>query len=121
MEHIEAIDLIAKVREVAAERPDYNYRDEIRKMGFDGCVYQLPNGEPGCLIGQGLFPLMEDKNIFSEFPSLNNDDVCGLEDAGLITGTEREIDWLLFAQDRQDAGCTWSEAVAGADAEYPLS
>lgn len=121
MEHVEASDLIAEVRRVAAERPDYNYREEIRKVGFDDCVYQLPNGEPGCLIGQGLFPLMEDKNIFSEFPGLNEDDVEGLEVAGLIDGTEREIAWLSRAQIRQDAGFTWSEAVAVADCEYPLS
>lgn len=121
MEHIEASDLIAEIRRVAAERPEYNYRDEIRKMGFDGCVYQLPSGEPGCLIGQGLFPLMENKDFFLEHDDLNEDDVLGLEDANLIVGTGREIGWLSRAQIRQDAGFTWGEAVAVADAEYPLS
>lgn len=123
--------LIAAVREIADEQPDYRY-DEAR---WGGCQYVVqehdecgdliePDSEvqPGCLIGQALWRLGIISGAF-----INNDlnvetSVKGLVSGGVIDRaiTQNEIDWLEVVQDTQDGGRSWGHAVDYADSEAPL-
>lgn len=120
-------DVIAEVRKLAEEMPDFVYTPDIDavkgKGSANGCSYivggcsNYPDCR-GCIMGQAL------RRLGLSVPD-NRDDlnVCKLlRHLFIIEGhtysTER---WLMTVQSKQDLGRTWSECVQGADHLYPLS
>lgn len=107
----------AKVREIAAERPDFTYR---KMAGHRACFYvhRDPNtlerieGQ-GCIVGQA-------------FAALGWVVPLELEQKGVRVVLElvgRDVDneaghWLDLVQGQQDGGATWDMAVKNADAYF---
>ena len=125
--------LIAEVRKVAAERPDYIYQSS---GPADACWY-MHNGEPSCIMGQAMYRLgaigpsnpqsgrIENKNVSDALHILN------------INVDHPEADWLDEVQAAQDGRhlkpfgselgkplppkLSWSAAVAQADERVKLT
>lgn len=104
-------DLIAKVREIAAERGDVTYCYE------EACCYasgECSDGSIGCVFGQAFAALGIDPASFDDSP---------IPTIGHIIRRSRhageQLAWCERVQERQDAGYTWGEAVSIANAEYP--
>lgn len=114
--------IIAGVREAAAEQPDRIY--ERIAVGIEGdvrdatCVY-VWEGQPSCLIGQGLWraEVIDASFTYQEW---------NIEGIGELILSEwwtarwpelsvREVAWLRWAQQTQDARRAWSVAVTDAD------
>lgn len=116
--------LIAEVRKIAAERPDYVY-------GLANCQYMV-NGHPSCIMGQALYRL-------GYLPS-----VVPIEDVTInlvlsklgIEVAPDELTWLCRVQNAQDGRVSlashgpdvvnmldrrlsWGQAVQYADGELP--
>lgn len=103
--------LIAKVREIAAKRPDFVY--EVPDGG-DVCQYVHEDGEPGCIFGHAFTAL-----------GVEPDQLAKLDGVGVITGvldkleiehTEEERAWCAMVQSLQDTGDPWGEAVSESNA-----
>lgn len=107
-----------KVREIAAERPDYVYKGKGGGVGKPGrCVY-VRDGQPSCLIGHALWGLglidatLEQRGSGQGF---NTGDIHSLADTLKLDIDSDSLDWLSHAQYRQDVGNTWGDAVQLAD------
>lgn len=99
-------ELVAKVREIAAEQPDFVYKDE-------GCVY-VRDGHGSCIIGRAAMELgYIDASL--EEQGLNWETVTRLANHVGIDCTRNEILWLQTVQSDQDAGVPWGDAVRIAD------
>jgi len=100
-----------EVRKIAAEFPDVLYAQRAAA----GCLYAPDPGNPhGCLIGFALRRLgvtelderaEEAEGIMIEWPG-EFPDTKALHEA---------LMWLVYAQDYQDEGYSWSASVAAAD------
>ncbi|MBO0676905.1 hypothetical protein JRC04_05470 [Mycolicibacterium sp. S2-37] len=100
--------LIATVREVASEKPDFVYGD-------GQCRYVV-DGQPSCLIGQALWRLdLIDASIESR--DANHDGIDTLLERLVLDEDldEAEVEWLEAAQTRQDNRAPWGVAVGDAD------
>jgi hypothetical protein len=116
-------DVVAKMRELAAERPDYVYDNEGMGNSMDGfsptsCFYR--HGEDreraGCIVGQALdrlgYVVPEELEGSTSTYVLNY--IFG---AGTATQEGMaDIRWVRDVQSQQDIGSTWGKAVAHADA-----
>lgn len=119
--------VIAEVRKIAAEQPDFNYSEFYGKSNsFTGektatCVYFdddcLAEDSTGkCIVGKALENLGVDSAIFTNDFNLNNSIVSVLD--GIIEfESENDRYWLREVQLKQDDGSTWGDAVEAAD-EY---
>lgn len=114
MNKIKSTDLIAQIRKIASENPDYEYRRE-----HNNCVYveEVRDGEyePACIVGIALVNLgieAERLDIDKEFSEMYEDFVE--EDHDL------HVDWIQTVQCVQDNQFnSWSKAVHGADQTHP--
>lgn len=109
-----------KVREIAAERPDYVYRGNgaVGKLGR--CVY-VRDGQPSCLIGHALWGLgLIDATLEQRGSGQgdNTGDIHSLADTLNLDIDSDSLDWLSQAQYRQDVGRPWGEAVQLADEQF---
>lgn len=103
--------IIAEVRKVAAEKPDFEYR---------GVCRYVVDAQPGCLVGHALWNLGLIDEDFERHPANDEDvdyvaeylaykrNVCDDFDS-------QELDWLSRAQHTQDDKTPWGECVALAD------
>ena len=100
--------IIAEVRRVAAERPDYVYPSQY------GCSYLNDCGGPSCLVGHALWNrnLIRDGWEGDSWGDSSIHNVIIQEGWQLEIG---EIDWLSRVQDAQDSGYSWGHAIARAD------
>jgi hypothetical protein len=115
-------DVIREIRALAAERPDFIYRQPVPG---EGCKYVhrrssgtvIPN--EGCIVGQacarlGWIPPEEWEGTSA----------VRLLDLPRDPDTARPItpegDWITEVQAAQDGGNTWADAVAQADENMPL-
>jgi hypothetical protein len=109
-------DVVAKVREVAAERPTYVYNNEGMSEYTSSCFYR--HGEnrdrPGCIVGQALDRLgyvvptvMEGSHATSVLH-----EIFGVPSDSEI---EAKVRWVRNVQRAQDAGRSWAQAVKRAD------
>ena len=97
--------LIAEVRKVAGERPDF--------IAPGDCVY-VSDGQPSCLIGHALWNLgLVDEN--TEYRHLNDEGITAASAFLNLDIEGLEIDWLSEVQIYQDARFAWSDAVQRAD------
>lgn len=116
-------EVVAAVREIAAERPDVKY-DVVEGAG---CLYsagRCSDGSVGCIVGQALV-----KCGFDVAPLDTSDDENdgGIKTAGFACrhiGVETDdfeaANWLDNAQHWQDSGHPWGDAVKFADGELEL-
>ncbi|QDP43864.1 hypothetical protein SEA_DALLAS_119 [Mycobacterium phage Dallas] len=96
--------LINEIRMVAASNPDYVYRDDHYT-----CAY-VQAGGPSCLVGHGLWRLgLIDAKFETNRLNVEVFDHLWAE-FGLEMDGE-EVNWVQMAQERQDTGRTWGEAV----------
>jgi len=121
--------IIAEVRKVAAERPNFVYAEQpervalVERMGtINGnleCSYlgafnvetgAEPVGE-GCIVGQALKRLGVNDGHLRDHEGRSASSVVAS-----LTGNYKGSGWLNLVQSGQDGGLSWAEAVAGAGA-----
>lgn len=111
-------DVVSKVREVAAERPDFVYQSlQTDPLGFNIRCFYRHGEKPGCIIGQAL-----DRLDYVVPSSLEGENVYRVLDH--LFGEPQADDranWLRFVQARQDGGSTWGEAVQYADSRIKVA
>jgi hypothetical protein len=104
--------LITEVRRLAAEKPDYVYTPAFNDKTTIACWYQAP-GKEHCIFGQAL------ANIGVTVPYDNEGSRIRLlitsMDAIEHTRDEKKLDWCTNAQNAQDRGNSWSQAILDAD------
>jgi hypothetical protein len=107
-------DVVAKVREVAAERPTYVYNNEGMSGYTSSCFYR--HGEnrdrPGCIVGQALDRL---GYVVPEMMEGSHATFVLHEIFGGPSDSEDRVRWVRNVQRAQDDGKTWAEAVEKAD------
>lgn len=114
IEDISLVDVVAEIRRLAAESPDYKYKRQ-------GCVYveedDTGNLVGSCIVGKALVNLgVEPQTLHYDMPSR----IPGALNLLRRPVNDRERYWIDEVQYHQDLGYAWSESVASADEEYPL-
>lgn len=117
-----------QVLDAAREAVNEKGSDYIYKRVGDGCTYSDTEGNPSCLVGHVIFKL--DPEAFKKLAreeldaheSNNVDDLEFNEWIPVNFWTNDALKAMRFAQDRQDAGEIWGNALyaaenLGADAE----
>lgn len=109
-------NLVELTRKVADEQPDFVYEPETSEFGGTKCVY-VRDGKPSCLIGHSA---LEGGFIGIDF-EMNRANDLGVDELLRRIGIYDEFDcadlaWLEGAQEAQDTGQTWGEAIKFADA-----
>lgn len=108
-------DVMAQVRALAAERPDYVYRP-VAPGAL--CSYVTGQDGQGCIVGQALMRLGVPKERLAaseadEGTAVPADellqDLLDLDTAAMATN---EVGWIMSVQTGQDSGETWGKAVA---------
>lgn len=98
--------LIAETRKVVEANPDFVY---------SGVCRYVKEGQPSCLIGHALWNLNLIDGTLEDSPHNGN------SSWGIINHLELDVDpesmdWLSYAQSRQDSGYyTWAGAISEAD------
>ena len=121
--NITSSQVVAEVRKLAEERPDFVYRDQPGST-FD-CSYLgafVPaEGEPysgeGCIVGQALTRLGVDESDLRMVERTSAK--AALVDLD-IECSEADLDWLSEVQGLQDDRSSWRQAVAFASLEPAL-
>lgn len=115
--------VIEKVREIAAQNPDYVYQ---RPSFTSCCCYCSSHSDPnqGCLIGRAILAVRPDLRedlleIDKKAEAFNSFHLLEKIHKELDL-TKQEVTWLNAVQFFQDTGITWSMAVAEADRVFPL-
>lgn len=110
-----AEDVVAQVRNLAAERPGYVYSPGE----YESCSYVTGEDGQGCIIGQAvqrlgvpaeLLEALEDKAAGGLGVKSLLSTLLGDEEAFSPAGS-----WLASVQARQDASAPWGAAVATTD------
>lgn len=113
--------LISIVRVEAAETPDYIYRPP----NLNGACLYVHQGRPSCLIGHALWGAgLIDANL----PSARSGSSVYINEESIRTVAVdleldlsiAEINWLAHVQGKQDRASSWGDAVASADAKFPV-
>jgi hypothetical protein len=111
---VTAEQIIAEVRRLAAERPDYVYE----KPEFSAyCLYMHGDG-PGCIFGHALHNLGWD--FSEEQKGTITSILLGDGPDPLVETTSQQRLWMRAVQSKQDNAFTWGKAVELADEEFPL-
>lgn len=106
--------LMAAVREVAVEQPDFIYSESDT-----GCVY-VRDGQPSCIVGHAAWRL---GIIDASFEDSVDENRSGVETFLREMGSDGPqdpdywygVEFLTGVQEKQDEGTPWAEAVALAD------
>ncbi|QAY06595.1 hypothetical protein SEA_COOKIES_65 [Mycobacterium phage Cookies] len=127
--------IITKIREIAAEKPDFVYQAPVNDCA-DYCVY-VHGGQPSCIVGQALWKLgiigpsletdrtrIEDPEpgcTASEGNTPNQSGSHGLlKYLGLEVSPEEGF-WIRAVQQNQDCRFAWGESVHLADLAQGLA
>ena len=106
-------DVVAQVRALAQERPDYVYQRPLGNPETE-CSYLTGADGQGCIMGQALTRLgvsiealstIEGENVMAALPRL------------AVRTTPSDGWWLRAVQEQQDHGSTWGQAVRRADVQ----
>lgn len=116
-------ELVAAVRLEAKENPDFNYRETFNAGDQYGSCYYVDEKtlEGMCLIGKAALRVGLDPTVFLEtWAERTRNSASFIRIAAVLIEEmdPNEINWLSRVQMEQDAGVTWSEAVAKADAKF---
>ena len=112
---IDLTDLIAQVRELAADNPEFVYKKQA-----GACTYWPDDDNPqGCIVGAGLKNLgfNTSKGLYSDFVDRQPHVTCNSWRAW-AGKNDRQRRWVRCVQAEQDAGATWGRAVKLADLEW---
>jgi hypothetical protein len=105
--------IMATLREVVAERPEFIYQKPPASEGRVPVCRYVHGDVPGCLIGHVLHRLgvsLETLSVQEGQPAQHLTETLGI-------GGDA-VRWAMgAAQSVQDSGSTWSEALAGAERE----
>jgi hypothetical protein len=118
--------LIEAVRQIAAEQPDFNYKQHYgqwshhRQENVAACIYfsdteDVDDSTAMCLIGRGMEKLGMSPVPFWHDEELNQRPIASLQ-AFIEFESELDQRWLRDAQIEQDCGKTFGQAVEFADA-----
>lgn len=111
-----ASDVASMLRAVVAERPDYIYEPPtVRPDPMTACYYV--HGEaPGCLIGHVLNRLGVPLPELARWEGQSADDVANetLNITGHPDAVAKVLTELSWAQNFQDGGRSWGDALADA-------
>lgn len=102
---VTAEQIIAEVRRLAAEQPDFIYE---KPAGSTFCLYKHGDG-PGCIMGQAL------NNLGVEVDEFTTGTIGSVLIEKGIKTTRGQGDWLRDVQAQQDTRHTWAQSVADAD------
>lgn len=116
-------ELIDKVREIASEEPDFNYRATNGLIGTCSYFGPIGGGEgSGCIVGRALIALdvdmskvrewEDDPNIPTPIDELLYERVV---DVVFKVDEHDKVLWVDRVQRCQDSGDSWGEAVKFAD------
>lgn len=111
-------ELIAEVRKLADENPDFVYDDVA-------CWYLIGGNPdtPGCIIGRTIMALSPELKPILEKADETNENINGLfpmlSDFEFDNNTN-EFQWLLSVQSSQDSGSSWEDAIELADENHSL-
>lgn len=120
---ITSAQVVAEVRKLAEERPDFVYRSQPGSSpdcSYLG-AYMPEEGEPytgeGCIVGQALTRLGVDETALR---TVEGQGARGaLVDLG-IQCSQVDLDWLSEVQSYQDDHRSWRQSVLWASDETPL-
>lgn len=108
------------LRETVEGREDYVY--DSGRINDGGCYYSMPNGSPSCLVGFVVAKLnpdafekvveWEDGGDFGDVADMTN-----VTDGEFNISTEVRRA-LQAAQEKQDSGAPWGEALDAFEAAY---
>ena len=107
-------DIVAAVREIAAEQPDFRYTTDDEEP----CAYGAPAGQKGsdltqgCIVGRAFDRAGFEYHEVQEAEIIECLAFMGLDSA---YDPSPEAQWLYCVQTQQDSGATWGDAVADAD------
>jgi hypothetical protein len=124
---IDVDKLIQAVRDIAAENPEFVYKQHYDNGGGISCLYTLADGTPDCIIGRAMArigqPLPPQDPNGGNACTLLNSSVghWGVHEEAPLFGNRDKVQWLTVVQSHQDNGVTWSHAVSEADRLYPLN
>lgn len=124
--------VIAEIRTLAQERPDFVYIDqryeyeteEEREEGFHACGYAgytagSTLGE-GCIVGQALSRLgVDEETLLYHDGASGNNVVARLSDDWASPANSDAYRWIKMVQRQQDDGSAWGDAVSYASFIYP--
>lgn len=108
-------DVIAEIRRLAAEKPDYVYK---KPPGSALCANWYWDGDRrvgSCIVGQALGNL-----VGLDAVPIGNGSSISMLNAGIPVGPRGKTQWVAMVQCEQDQGLPWGEAVAFADNTCPL-
>jgi hypothetical protein len=110
-------DFVNEVRRLAAADPTFIYSKETPNSL---CHYYPDERNPhGCIIGAAARNLLPDNNLDGDIYEERTAAAVLTDLLNLPTNpsgdTHRALRWLKHAQDSQDTGSSWSEAVSYAD------
>lgn len=115
-------DVLNTLQAVVDERPDYVYARPAHMPADLGLCRYVHTAEgdpetrtPGCLVGQVLSRLGIPLEELQKHEGSGATNVTPL----FIYTTGRAVDILQGAQDNQDGGDAWGEALSGALDDYP--
>lgn len=127
--HIDLDDAVTVLHALAAERPDYVDPDAAPPTSgkASSCQYQK-DGQPSCIVGHFLHRIGMPTHFLVQLDEqgLTADHLSGVEyyddEDGTyvplvpeVTFAPEAVEYLRWAQERQDAGDTWGAAVEYAD------
>jgi hypothetical protein len=106
--------IMATLREVVAERPEFIYQKPPASEGHIAVCRYVHGDVPGCLIGHVLHRLGVSLETLSVHEGQPAQYLAGTLDIG-----GDAVRWALgAAQEAQDGGSTWHEALACAEREF---
>lgn len=118
--------VIAKVREIAAARPDFIYialrwgTDSAGPGEPNGCKY-MHGDQPGCIFGQALTALGVSPGKLREHDRNGHNIYAVFGSPSVLSPEYADVAWCSRVQRAQDRGNAWGEAVKyGDDSLYPI-
>lgn len=110
-----------KVRQLAAENPDFVYPLGQGVSSIFRCVYNATQDKPACIFGRAFAELGHPVPKSEEGTDIGSVAVDMLADGENLLDFGQRRYWLMTVQQRQDEGKTWEWAVAEADRVCPLN
>lgn len=124
IQDIPLTEIIAEIRRIAAESPDYVYKPVVKpnSLSLETCEYveRSADGElvGSCIVGRALVNLGVPPEVLT-FTSDYTPTAFGLLADPDGDGEGTEIIWIQRVQSGQDEKMSWGDAVARADVLYP--